>query len=53
MQAVATHTKPGGSAATYTAAGFVRRGLQEAGFEVSRIKGYGHKRHMTVARMPS
>lgn len=47
MQEVARHTAPGGSFATYTAAGFVRRALQEAGFEVARIKGFGRKRHMS------
>ncbi|MCM2563685.1 tRNA (5-methylaminomethyl-2-thiouridine)(34)-methyltransferase MnmD [Lutimaribacter sp. EGI FJ00015] len=52
MQAVARHTLPGGSAATYTAAGHVRRALAEAGFDVSRQPGYGRKRHMTTARMP-
>lgn len=49
---VARHTPPGGTAATYTAAGFVRRGLEAAGFAVARIPGYGRKRHMTQARMP-
>lgn len=44
---VARHTNPNGTFATYTAAGFVRRGLQAAGFQVERIKGYGTKRHMT------
>ncbi|WP_204112896.1 tRNA (5-methylaminomethyl-2-thiouridine)(34)-methyltransferase MnmD [Shimia biformata] len=53
MAEVGRHTKPGGSAATYTAAGFVRRGLADAGFDVERIKGFGRKRHMTVARMAS
>jgi len=49
MAEVARHTKVGGTAATYTAAGFVRRGLQAAGFGVTRQPGYGRKRHMTVA----
>jgi len=49
---VAQHTAPGGTAATYTAAGFVRRGLVAAGFSVERAPGYGRKRHMTRARMP-
>lgn len=49
---VAAHTAPGGTAATYTAAGAVRRALADAGFEVSRIPGFGRKRHMTVARKP-
>ncbi|MCA0939742.1 tRNA (5-methylaminomethyl-2-thiouridine)(34)-methyltransferase MnmD [Salipiger pacificus] len=52
MSAVARHTAPGGSAATYTAAGHVRRALAEAGFEVERRPGHGRKRHMTVARKP-
>lgn len=50
MRAVAAHTTPGGTAATYTAAGFVRRGLEAAGFTVERRPGFGRKRHMTVAR---
>ena len=49
MAEVARHTAPGGTAATYTAAGFVRRGLAEAGFTVTRQPGYGRKRHMTIA----
>lgn len=49
MAQVAAHTTPGGTAATYTAAGFVRRGLQEAGFTVTRSPGFGRKRHMTQA----
>ena len=47
---VGRHTKPGGTAATYTAAGHVRRALAAAGFDVTRAAGYGRKRHMTRAR---
>lgn len=50
MAAVADHTAPGGTAATYTAAGHVRRALADVGFTVDRIPGFGRKRHMTVAR---
>jgi len=53
MADVARHTVPNGTAATYTAAGFVRRGLEAAGFEVTREPGYGRKRHMTTARKVS
>ena len=49
MAHVANHTAPAGTAATYTAAGFVRRGLEAAGFTVTRTPGYGRKRHMTRA----
>ena len=51
MSDVARHTVPGGTAATYTAAGFVRRGLAAAGFAVERVPGFGRKRHMTRARL--
>jgi tRNA U34 5-methylaminomethyl-2-thiouridine-forming methyltransferase MnmC len=49
LNAVACHTAPGGTSATYTAAGFVRRGLEDAGFNVTRAAGFGRKRHMTKA----
>ena len=49
MAAVGRKTKQGGTAATYTAAGFVRRNLEQAGFHVTRTSGFGRKRHMTVA----
>ena len=48
MAAVAAHTVPGGTFATYTAAGHVRRALMQAGFAVERRAGHGRKRHMTV-----
>ncbi|MFN3824469.1 MAG: tRNA (5-methylaminomethyl-2-thiouridine)(34)-methyltransferase MnmD [Pseudorhodobacter sp.] len=51
MAEVARHTAPGGTFATYTAAGFVRRGLGAAGFGVERRPGHGHKRHMTAGRL--
>ena len=51
MAEVGRHTAPTGTAATYTAAGDVRRGLTAAGFTVTRIPGYGRKRHMTRAEM--
>ena len=39
-------TAMGGTFATFTAAGFVRRGLQQAGFNVERRKGFAQKREM-------
>ncbi len=50
LAAVGAHTRDGGTAATYSAAGAVRRSLTDAGFVVDRVPGYGRKRHMTVAR---
>lgn len=52
MHAVGQHTAPGGTAATYSAAGHVRRSLTDAGFTVARTPGFGRKRHMTRAVMP-
>ncbi|MCO5730545.1 tRNA (5-methylaminomethyl-2-thiouridine)(34)-methyltransferase MnmD [Rhizobium sp. SSA_523] len=46
MQAVYAATKPGGTFATYAAAGFVRRNLQAAGFRVERRPGFAGKREM-------
>lgn len=51
MAEVARHTAPGGSFATYTAAGFVRRALAQAGFAVTRAPGHGHKRHMSRGQL--
>lgn len=51
MHAIGQHTAPGGSFATYSAAGSVRRALSGAGFSVSRVAGFGQKRHMTIGRM--
>lgn len=50
LKAVYQKTKSNGTAATYTAAGAVRRALNDAGFDVERIPGFGRKRHMTKAR---
>lgn len=47
LEEVARHTAPGGSFATYSAAGAVRRALQAAGFQVERTAGFGAKRHMS------
>ncbi len=44
---VARHTAPGGTVATYSAAGHIRRGLEAAGFDVRRAPGFARKRHMT------
>lgn len=50
LRAVASGTVRGGTFATYTAAGFVRRGLQAAGFEVAKRPGFGSKREMLTGR---
>lgn len=52
MAAVGAHTNPGGTCATYTAAGHVRRSLEDAGFTITRAEGFGRKRHMTRGAKP-
>ncbi|GLW38391.1 tRNA 5-methylaminomethyl-2-thiouridine biosynthesis bifunctional protein MnmC [Pectobacterium carotovorum subsp. carotovorum] len=52
FQAMARLCCKEGTFATFTAAGFVRRGLQQAGFQVSKIKGFGQKREMLSGILP-
>ncbi|MBP1848612.1 tRNA (5-methylaminomethyl-2-thiouridine)(34)-methyltransferase MnmD [Rhizobium halophytocola] len=52
MQALHAHTVPGGRFATYAAAGFVRRNLQAAGFDVERRPGFAGKREMLAGSRP-
>ncbi|ALP52201.1 hypothetical protein Tel_03025 [Candidatus Tenderia electrophaga] len=51
FQHIARLSRPGASFATFSAAGAVRRGLQEAGFEVSTRPGFGRKRDMLSGRL--
>ena len=43
-------TRPGGTLASFTAAGHVRRGLAAAGFTIARRPGFGRKREMITGR---
>lgn len=49
--AMARLARPGGTTATFTSAGFVRRGLLEAGFSMQKRKGFGRKREMLTGEM--
>ncbi|MEZ7799199.1 bifunctional tRNA (5-methylaminomethyl-2-thiouridine)(34)-methyltransferase MnmD/FAD-dependent 5-carboxymethylaminomethyl-2-thiouridine(34) oxidoreductase MnmC [Citrobacter pasteurii] len=51
FNAMARLARPGGTLATFTSAGFVRRGLQEAGFTMQKCKGFGRKREMLCGVM--
>ncbi|MEL6979923.1 MAG: tRNA (5-methylaminomethyl-2-thiouridine)(34)-methyltransferase MnmD [Pseudomonadota bacterium] len=53
LAAIYERTEPGGALATYAAAGWVRRGLQAAGFEVTRRSGFGRKKEMLTALRPA
>ncbi len=50
MAEIARLSAPDATLATYSVAGAVRRGLESAGFEVSRAPGFGAKRERLVAR---
>lgn len=52
LKQLATHSDKRTSLATYSSAGRVRRGLQAAGFDVSRSAGWQQKRHMATASYP-
>ena len=43
---LAEASREGATLATYTSAGWVRRGLQQAGFAVVRVPGFGRKHQM-------
>lgn len=53
FNAMANCARNNATFATFTAAGFVRRGLQEAGFTVNKVKGFGRKREMLAGVLPS
>jgi tRNA 5-methylaminomethyl-2-thiouridine biosynthesis bifunctional protein len=44
LWATAALSRPGATIATFTVAGHVRRALEEAGFRVNKVPGYGRKR---------
>ena len=46
-------SRPGTTFSTFTSAGFVRRGLQGAGFHVEKKTGYGAKREMLSGQWQS
>ncbi len=50
---MAPASRAGATLASYTSAGWVRRGLQQAGFEVARIPGFGRKREMIIGALVS
>lgn len=49
--AMAKFARQGGTFATFTSAGFVKRGLQQAGFTIKKIKGFGRKREMLTGSL--
>jgi tRNA 5-methylaminomethyl-2-thiouridine biosynthesis bifunctional protein len=47
---IAARTNPGGTLATFSVAGHMRRALKTEGFDVKKIDGFGIKWSMTTAR---
>ena len=50
---IAHASRPGASFATYTCAGAVRRGMEQAGFRVNKRPGFGRKREMLHGALTS
>lgn len=48
---IAARSAPGARLGTFTVAGAVRRGLTQAGFDVSKAQGHGRKRERLEARL--
>lgn len=48
LSLIGERSAPGARVATFTAAGVVRRGLADAGFEVNKAPGFGRKRERLV-----
>ena len=53
LEKVCDLTRTGGTFATYTSAGWVRRNLQAAGFDVVKFPGFGSKREMIRGHIPA
>jgi len=51
FQQIKRLSKTGSTFSTFTAAGIVRRGLKSIGFEVNKVKGFGHKREMAIGKL--
>lgn len=51
LSGLARASREGATLATYTSAGWVRRGLQQAGFAVERVAGFGRKREMLCGQI--
>lgn len=43
----------GSTAATYSVAGVVKRGMQDSGFDIKKVQGFGRKREMLTAIVES
>ena len=51
MKSIANRSAVGSTFASYTAAGWVRRNLQQAGFDVEKRPGFGTKRDMITGHL--
>lgn len=51
FNAMAALSRPGATAATFTCAAIVKRGLEGAGFQWRKVAGFGHKREMLCAEL--
>jgi tRNA 5-methylaminomethyl-2-thiouridine biosynthesis bifunctional protein len=49
FEKIAQNSHDNTTCSTYTAAGFVKRNFQSAGFEINKVPGFGKKRDMLIA----
>lgn len=49
LERVGHLSKPGATLSTFSVAGHIRRGLQQAGFHIDKAPGFGKKREMLIA----
>lgn len=52
FESLVSASRPGATLATYTCTGWVRRGLEKAGFRVRKAPGFGRKREMLEGFLP-
>lgn len=48
---LAERTNTGGTLSTFSSAAMVRENLMEAGFEITRVPGFGKKKHMLTGKL--
>ncbi len=51
LEQLARLSAPEATLATFTVAGWVRRGLEATGFELQKVKGHGRKRQMLTGKI--
>lgn len=51
FQEIKNKSKKNAIFSTYSSAGIIKKGMQSAGFEVEKVKGFGEKKHMLKGKL--